>query len=152
PAPEKGKDFHALAFSPDGKLLLTAPSGIAQAEKCPIAIWDVETGKAVGSLEGHTGPVWQGSFSPDGQELVSAGHDAKVHVWDLAKRAEVRASPAPLGQWVRSVVVSSTGTLAVGTTNKVHLLGASGKLLATIDRSACPLAFSPDGRLLAGTT
>ena len=35
---------------------------------------------------------------------------------------------------------------------KVFLLEPDGQLVKTFDTSAAPLCFSPDGRLLAGTT
>ena len=152
PVQGKGKRFLALAFSPDGKFVLTAPHDLPQGEKKnPIAIWEVETGKPAGTLEGHTGAVFQISFSPDGKTLVSAGHDKTIHVWDFEKRAEVRAIPSPGGDWIRSVVVSATGKLAVGS-NDIYLLDLEGKqLFTTIPWGTNPavLSFSPDGQLLA---
>ncbi len=151
PVQGKGKRFLALAFSPDGKFVLTAPHDRPMSEKNnPIAIWEAETGKPAGTLEGHTGAVLQISFSPDGKTLVSAGHDKTIRVWDFEKRAEVRAIPSPGGDWIRSVVVSATGKLAVGS-NDIYLLDLEGKLLAKIPWGTNPavLSFSPDGQLLA---
>jgi WD40 repeat protein len=67
----------------------------------------------------------------------------------------VRVIPAPDGRWVRSVVVSAGGKIAVGhggEGGKVCLLEPDGQLVKTFDTTAGPLCFSPDGRLLAGTT
>jgi WD40 repeat protein len=147
----KGQRFLALTFSPDGKFVLTAPHDLPKDEKNnPITIWEVATGKLAGALEGHTGAVLQISFSPDGKTLVSAGHDKTIRVWDFEKRAELREIPCPDRQWIRSVVVSATGKLAVGSRD-IHLLDLDGKLLTTIPwgTNQPVLAFSPDGQLLA---
>jgi WD40 repeat protein len=133
------------------KFVLTAPHDLPQGvKKNPITIWAVETGKHVGTLEGHTGAVLQISFSPDGKTLVSAGHDNTIRVWDFEKRAEVRAIPLPDRNWIRSVALSSAGKLAVGSKD-VHFLDLDGKLLTTIPWGAHPpvLAFSADGKRLA---
>jgi WD40 repeat protein len=148
--PIQGPAVHALAFSPDGKSLLTAA---AQANG-DINVWEAETGKPDGALKGHTQGVHAVSFGPDGKTLVSAGWDCSVRVWDFAARRAVRVIPAPDGQWIRSVVVSADGKIAAGggKDGKVFLLGLDGKLIKEFNTSAGPVCFSPDGRLLAGTT
>jgi serine/threonine protein kinase/WD40 repeat protein len=148
--PVLGPNVHALAFSPDGKSLLTAASQAGG----DIHVWEAKTRKPDGVLKGHTSGVFEVSFGPGGKTLVSGGWDATVRVWDFAARREVQVIPAPNGQWIRSVVLSADGKIAVGggENGKVFLLGSDGQLLKTFDTSAAPLCFSPDGRLLAGTT
>jgi tRNA A-37 threonylcarbamoyl transferase component Bud32/sugar lactone lactonase YvrE len=145
--PARGPALHGLAFSPDGKSLLTT----AARGNGDINIWDAETGKPDDVLKGHTSGVHEVSFGPDGETLVSAGWDATIRVWDFAARREVQTIPAPDGRWIRSVVVSASGKIAVGG-GKVFLFEADGQLVKTFDVEAAPLCFSPDGRLLAGTT
>jgi WD40 repeat protein len=145
--PVRGLVVFALTFSPNGKSLLTAPQG-----KGDINIWDAETGKPDDTLRGHTGGLFEVSFRPDGKTLVSGGWDDNIRVWDFAARRESQQPiPVPEGQWIRSVVVSAGGKIAVGS-RKVFLLEPDGQLLKTFDTTAGPLCFSPDGRLLAGTT
>src|SRR5262249_26170779 len=54
-------------------------------------------------------------------------------------------------KWIRSVVVSAGGTIAVTSGEKVFLLEPDGQLIKTLDTAAALLSFSPDGRLLADT-
>ncbi len=149
--PVLGQSVFALAFSPDGKSLLTAAEkGIGD-----INIWEAKTGKPDGALKGHKDGPFEVSFGPGGKPLVSAGRDATVRVWDFAKRCLVREIPSPNGQWIRSVVVCTDGKIAVGEGKegeKVFLFKPDGQLVHTFDMYAGPLCLSPDGRLLAGTT
>jgi WD40 repeat protein len=69
---------YCIAFSPDGRTLATAA-----VKDRHIRLWDVFTGKAVGNLEGHRGPVLCLAFSPDGQTLASGSADTTVLLWDL---------------------------------------------------------------------
>jgi WD40 repeat protein/serine/threonine protein kinase len=73
-----GMCLTALAFSPDGGRL------VAGGEKKTVKIWDVQTGRELQSLVGHTGDVWATVFSPDpeGRWVASAGEDSTVKVWD----------------------------------------------------------------------
>jgi hypothetical protein len=72
-----------------------------------------------------------------------------VRLWDFAARREVGQIVPPNDRWMRAVVVSPTGIIAVGG-DKVFLYQADGTFLRTIDENGGPLCFSPDGRRLAG--
>ena len=72
----------ALAFSPDGKVLASA-AGFSESD---IRLWDVATGKPIGSLEGHGSWVGGLVFWPDGKKLASSSADQTIRIWDLAAR------------------------------------------------------------------
>jgi WD40 repeat protein len=72
-----GTGLSDLAFSPDGKYLVTTGSGT------PIKLWEVRTGLEVRSFFGQVG-IRTVAFSPDGTRLASAGRDGEVKIWDAA--------------------------------------------------------------------
>jgi WD40 repeat protein len=125
---------------------LTAPFSTP----APISIWETATGKSVGVLEGNNQGLYHLSISPDGQTLVSGGHEPFLRMWDLPGRRKLRDIPVDT-RWVRSTVYSRDGLIAFGQ-DKVFLAEADGQIIRTIDKHAGPLCFSPDGRRIAGTT
>jgi WD40 repeat protein/serine/threonine protein kinase len=96
----------AAAFSPNGKRAATA--GLER-----VWLWDAATGKAIRSLQGHTGPVSSLAFSPDGARLVSGCEDSSVRLWDATTGKELATfrghtanvqsvAFSPDGQWLAS--------------------------------------------------
>lgn len=67
----------ALAFSPDGKLLVSGSVDNS------VRVWDVETAAQKAKLDGHTDKVNSVAFSPDGTMIASGGDDSKVKIWNV---------------------------------------------------------------------
>ena len=69
-----------LTFSPDGKTLLDSKWSESQ-----IQLWDVDSGRSLGTLSGHTEPIETLVFSHDGKTLASGSEDGTVLLWDWDK-------------------------------------------------------------------
>ena len=80
---QKGKQFQKVAFSPDGRFVL---SGDNDKTMC---LWDVTTGKALRLFAGHTTFISSVTFSPDGQFALSGSEDGIARVWDIATGKEI---------------------------------------------------------------
>ena len=77
--------IHALAFSPDGKLLACGGEG-------SIGLFDAETGEPRGEFAAHEGNVVALAFAPSGEQLASAGVDGTVRLWNLTSKPTDSAS------------------------------------------------------------
>jgi len=81
--PGSGEPVWSVAFTPDGKILASTAGN-------KVKLWDVETGRELRTLTGHTDRVWSLAFSPDGKILASASSDNTVRLWDPATGGELR--------------------------------------------------------------
>uniref|UniRef100_A0A7N6BLJ6 Mitogen-activated protein kinase binding protein 1 n=1 Tax=Anabas testudineus TaxID=64144 RepID=A0A7N6BLJ6_ANATE len=98
--PRKNKQHHifnssrkaitTLAFSPDGKYVVTGESGHMPA----VRVWDVSERLQVSELQEHKYGVACVAFSPNGKYIVSVGyqHDMMVNVWNWKKNVVVAAN------------------------------------------------------------
>ena len=71
-------DVYALAFSPDGKHLV---SGSADDTA---RIWDVKTGQTERVLRGHDRDLEWVDYDADGSHVATAADDGTVRVWNVA--------------------------------------------------------------------
>ena len=76
--------MNSVAFSPDGKYLLTASNNnLAQ-------ILDIQTGRIVDFFSGHTASIGVATFSPDGKYIATASADGTTRIWDAQTGQELR--------------------------------------------------------------
>jgi WD40 repeat protein/serine/threonine protein kinase len=86
-APLGGLPYNAVAFSPDGRYLITGNTDGA------VRVWDGKTGQEVGLLDTHKREIVGLVFSRDGKHFASASRDGIVKLWDakrLNKKQQVR--------------------------------------------------------------
>ena len=106
--------IHSMAFSPDGKLLLTSSDDGAR-------LWVVASGKQLGEPIRHGEVVRYAAFSPDGTRLVTASNDRTARVWDVATRR-------PVGEAMRH---KSYVGMAVFSPDGARIVTAAGDQIAT---------------------
>jgi WD40 repeat protein len=138
---------NAAAFSPDGRL-----AAFAGADRS-VRIWDVEAGRDLRRLIGHTASVWCVAFSPDGSRLLSGGKDGSVRLWEVETGRELRKLDGH-ADLVSVVAFSPDGrrALSAGYDHEVFLWDLErGEAVPNFDfhhvlRYLNHVAFSPDGR------
>jgi WD40 repeat protein len=65
-----------VAFSPDGHRLASA------SHDQTVKLWEVETGRCLRTLEGHSAQVCSVAFTPDGSTLITNSQDQTIRLWD----------------------------------------------------------------------
>jgi WD40 repeat protein len=69
--------LYDVAVTPDGKWAVSASADNT------LKVWDLETGHALRTLQGHSASVHGVAVTPDGKRAVSASGDKTLKVWDL---------------------------------------------------------------------
>jgi WD40 repeat protein len=107
PLADSSRAVFAIAFSPDGKFLLSAGGDNL------IHVWDVKAGIEVAALSGHNSAISSLAFSSDGKMLVSASDRGVMILWDFTERQ-------PLGPPMQRQdrAASSGGTVVFGPGDK----------------------------------
>jgi WD40 repeat protein len=75
--PEHTGMIAGLAFSPDGRQLVTASWDHS------LRLWDFNTRRLIGAFHGHLNEVWAVAFSPDGRTLLSGAKDGGLCLWPI---------------------------------------------------------------------
>jgi len=140
-----------LAFSPDGKALVSA-----SADKT-LRHWNPADGKLVRPLAGHTDVVTAVAVSADNAKIISASADRTIRTWNVSDGA---AGPTPITAPtpVRSLIAASDATRAAGYGDDmiVRLWDlTSGKELQRFTGHKAPitgLAATADGKRLVSVS
>jgi WD40 repeat protein len=130
-----------VAFSPDSRCIASATKDIK--------VWDIETGKVLLVIRGHSALVTGLSYRQDGKRIASGDQKGTVKVWETPTGKElfsVRQSDSidalsysPDGRWI-AVAGHEQGIVLRD--------GDTGKQLLRLAGNRC-VAFSPDGRQIA---
>ena len=72
-------DVQGVAYSPDGHRALTSGGW----RNHTVRLWDVETGRELRVMPGHTSNALRVAFLPDGRRAISSSVDRTLRLWDL---------------------------------------------------------------------
>jgi WD40 repeat protein len=153
---------YPVAYTPDGRLIASGawerlPSGGWDGR---VRLWDDATGETVAVLP-QGGIVRALALSPDGKRLVTMGGQTDVlRVWDVTSHRQIATyKTAEKGLWAVAFRPGGAHIAVLGPGHVIEVLDATtGDRAATADAGARleywayrrGLAYSPDGRLLAG--
>ncbi|MCF3106715.1 serine/threonine protein kinase [Streptomyces roseoverticillatus] len=163
--------MYCVAFSPDGRTLASVAADVG---KSGVRLWDTADGRSLRTLRDGGDRNYSGvAFSPDGKTLIANGPG--IQLWDVASGKLARtltdqhrylgsAAYRPAGASGKAMVVGGGGFVEITKTDTVGRTVSvwdadSGKLTATLvvgdpkrplRASISRLAFTPDGRTLAG--
>jgi WD40 repeat protein len=138
---------YAVAFSPDGKKLA---AGFGDNS---VRIWEVDTGKVVHRLAGHSEGVRAVAFAGDGKTLASGGGDQTIRLWDVATGKQTKQLQGH--SQVNCLAFSADGaTLISGSADGyVHVwqtaTGTELRIIEAHKADVHSVALSGDGKLLA---
>jgi WD40 repeat protein/serine/threonine protein kinase len=143
----RGNALTCTAFSADGQRLIGGNQPL-DVEPPAVQVWEVESGKEVAALYGHTEVPQAVALSADGRLALSAANDG-VRLWEVKAKEEQRLL---LRRTVRSLAFSPDGRHAVlGEAGGDIVLWdlATGRGVRTFKGHTGvvnSLAFSPGGR------
>ncbi len=143
---------YPAAYSPDGQWIATGSWDRT------VRLWDAQTGEPCATLP-HNGSVRALAFGPDSSWIVSSSDgDEQLQVWNVVtgqRRKEIQAT----GKFAIAVALSPDGNRAAAADQYGAVSVSSMDTGANITslrgsgdwRAKTALAYSPDGRWLAGT-
>src|SRR5262249_15155818 len=161
----------ALAFTPDGKRLLTAGRGEFPPDEPELRVWDAAQGVPLKTLQGRDHSIHAVAFSPDGATLAATqtryldnASPGVVGLWDVRtgqRRLTLqdhRSAIFALAYSPDGALLASAGgnPLSSSTPGEVRLWHArTGKAVRAwtdLEGAAASVAFSADGKRLVVAT
>ncbi len=141
------KGVRAVAFSPDGKAVLTGSSDKTA------RLWDVATGLPIGEPFIHESLVIAVAFSPNGKTIVTGERGRAARLWDIASGKPI-GLPLQHRNRVIAVAFSPDGkTVVTGSRDRSARLWDAATGLPIGEPMVHPtyvtsVAFSPDSKII----
>jgi WD40 repeat protein len=142
---------HSVAFSPDGKLLVSGD------ENGNVILWNVKTGRRVRMMKEHDSTVNSVAFNHKGTRIASGSFDQTVKIWEVSSGRALRTLK-PHQDHVTSVRFSPDDqTIMSGSLDRgVRFWNVTdGKQLALLEdhESAVTfVGFNPGGKIAASSS
>ncbi len=137
----------SMAISNNGRFLAVG------SENGTVYLLDLlNPGTAAIQMKGHQGVVFSIVFSPDGQQLFSAGGDKKILLWDLDSKNSTKIYQESTN--VRSIAISPDGKFLAGGSDdgNIFMWDIKGNQFVNLpndDKTPIhAVAFSPNGLIL----
>jgi WD40 repeat protein/tRNA A-37 threonylcarbamoyl transferase component Bud32 len=147
---------NAVAFSPDGTLLVTAGHPDGRESGHQFQVWDFPSLTVHSNFEKFPGRLSCAVFAPDGKHLLTGTGSGVLLVWNVAEGRIVERLNEHAG-WMHSIISPRDGrTFATAGGDRTLVLwdAATRKVLARFRGHLGQvrwLAMSPDGRMLASS-
>ncbi len=142
------RDVTAVAFTPDGKTLVSAGAdGLAK-------IWDVANGSVRADLAGHQHDVLCLAISPDGKTVATGGEDMTIRLWATSDGASLGVLSGHSGGVAALAFARDGKMLASGSldaTVRLWDISSHGvsRMLEGHVAAVQGVAYAPDGKSLA---
>ncbi len=147
-----GDEVTSVAYSKDGKYILSTSGAFERSVDNTIKVWDAETGEWIRTFEGHLARVNQAAFTPDSQQIISVGVDQRILLWNI-ETGEVVRQYGERNDAVNSVAISPDGKYALTGSNDASITLweiASGEQIRRFTGHTSwvqTVSFSPDGNV-----
>ena len=142
----------SVAFSPDGRRLAFGNGNL-------VTVHDLDSGRDVLTLEGHTAEVLAVAFDGEGGRIASGGRDRTVRVWDAAigrPLRELRGHTGPVSGLAfhpggRRLASASVDPVQGGKGEVILWDPGTGRVVLSLPGNVA-VAFSGDGARLAAAS
>jgi len=151
----------SVAFSPDGRVLISGSVGKWNNFDSSVHLWDIQAQQPTDqAMNGHTGYVKSVAFSPDGRIVVSGSSDETVRLWDTQTQQPLGQAMWKHNVWhtsfVNSVAFSPDGLYVVSGGKDVRLWDVQTQkpfgqpMFGSwfVYNEVLSVAFSPDSKMV----
>jgi len=149
--PKTGKKLKKLEIPRHRPITFTSDGKVISGYDKTIRVWDLETGKILEELEGHTHGITKLASLPD-SKLISAGLDDIARIWDLETGEEV--NKIRLHRNLKALAVAPDGKIISGggVNEEIHVWDPeTGKEIKRLIAPSLNVVYvSHDGKIITG--